>query len=72
MIKLNKGGRKMREMVCNEKGNPPEIYDEDLIPIGCPDCGKGIKVSLRLFRLWRERGIKFKCECGRWLEVIRR
>ena len=54
-------------MICKEKATPPEIYDEDLIPIDCVDCGKGIKVSLHLFRLWQERGIKFKCECGKWL-----
>lgn len=44
----------------------PEIYDDSSEVIMCK-CGQKIKVSLYLHLLYLDKGIDFKCSCGRWL-----
>lgn len=36
-------------------------------PIVCK-CGETIELNEHLYQLWKERGIRFKCSCGRWVE----
>ncbi len=31
-------------------------------------CGETILLNEHLYQLWKERGIKFKCSCGSWVE----
>jgi hypothetical protein len=51
-----------------KEGEIPKTYNPSDVPVYC-SCGEKIYLNHHLFRLWEDRGIKFKCiKCENWIE----